>query len=396
MAHMLHRRAANKPAIFLATPSYGGIEPGYVFALFESVKALEAEGIRTELAIFAGDCHVDDARNRLVKEFLETDCTHLLFLDADVRWEAKDLLRLISYDKDVVGGTYPLKQEEEGYPVMLGDARVEGDLLEVEALPTGFLKISRRALKTLALAAPKYFGKKDPEPTPLIFERTIVGTTRWGGDTTFCRKWRETGGEIYLDPVPVMEHTGNRTWSGCFQDFYRASQVGAIPAAIEAIREGRCSANTFIKAYKDAGNPYAASPLFYMTLLQAKGRVLECGSGLSTLYMAVNGCEVYCLEHDAQWAKDLIAKAELYLTDEEQSRIHIVRSDLVDGWYSVTPDGDFDSLVVDGPPPTLGDRAGVERVLPQVHGLVICDDGFKALPLEFQKIDDRVNVARAM
>ena len=49
------------------------MSPLTAFSLFK------AEG---SLGLLTGNCHVDDARNILVKNFLETDCETLVFLRA--------------------------------------------------------------------------------------------------------------------------------------------------------------------------------------------------------------------------------------------------------------------------------------------------------------------------
>ena len=55
------------------------------------------------------DPSVERARNVLTKNFLESDCTHLLFVDSDIAFLPRDVQRIISHDEDVVGGIYPLK-----------------------------------------------------------------------------------------------------------------------------------------------------------------------------------------------------------------------------------------------------------------------------------------------
>lgn len=51
------------------------------------------------------------ARNLLVDSFLQTDCTHLLFIDSDIEFRPKDVLELLSLcdEKDIVCGPYPKK-----------------------------------------------------------------------------------------------------------------------------------------------------------------------------------------------------------------------------------------------------------------------------------------------
>jgi len=105
-----------------------------------SREALHDAGIGTAYLLLRGNCHVDDARNRIVQEFLTTDCTDLVFIDADVEWHSSDLVKLCQYDLDVVGGVYPHrrkdKQEELPMRMMKGKFPVDG-LMEVEAYQQG-------------------------------------------------------------------------------------------------------------------------------------------------------------------------------------------------------------------------------------------------------------------
>lgn len=249
MALMIHR--PGPPAfqkVLLAAPVSEKFDPGTTFALFEMAKALERAGIASELAIHAYDCHVDDSRNRLVRQLLIGNCTDLFFLDADVRCEADLVVELLTVEADVVGALYPLKQEgPESYalellddkPMLMTDAR---GLLEVMGFATGCMRIRRHVLERLAANAALYWGKGDKEysrvcaeqrnpATPLIFERTLGEPDeqgvyqRVGGDLNFCRKARAVGFQVWIYPETALDHTGARTWRGHFGNFLRRNMM---------------------------------------------------------------------------------------------------------------------------------------------------------------------------
>lgn len=370
MPRMLHRPGAPAAGqkVMLATPAYGGLEPGYTFALYHSSAALADAGIAAELAIFAGDCHVDDSRNRLVRQFLLSDCTDLVFLDADLRWEPADLVALCQYGRDVVAATYPLKQDDEAFPVRFIDGEIWSDeegLIEVDAVPTGFLRMRRTVLEHLAAGAKQYFGKADNDTsTPLIFERTLEGSVRWGGDYTFCRKWRATGGSIWLMPEAQMEHTGSRDWAGSAGSFLRRNSGIAIEAGLDAIGRGKETPEVLAEMIVAWGNPWSVGADFLgvaiMLAREAKGPILECGSGLTTLVMAAAnpGVDVWALEHDPSWQQSVVAKAR------GMTNLRLCHAPLMDGWYTLPPDlpSRFSFALVDGPPRDLSDRAGVFRI----------------------------------
>jgi hypothetical protein len=51
---------------------------------------------------------VDEARNKLVEEFLKTDCTHIFFVDSDTIPPADALDKLFALNADVASGLTPL------------------------------------------------------------------------------------------------------------------------------------------------------------------------------------------------------------------------------------------------------------------------------------------------
>lgn len=152
------------------------------------------------------------ARNRIAKRFLEqkgADC--LIFVDADISWKAGDLARLAKHPQDVIGGTYRAKRDEEQFHVR-GVPEPRGEFYAVDGLPGGFLKISRHALETIP-AEP--YVDENGKPARDYFPTGMVNGQLFGEDYGFCRLWRNTGGEIWLDPsIRLKHHDGLRAYAG--------------------------------------------------------------------------------------------------------------------------------------------------------------------------------------
>ena len=351
--------------VFLAVAAYSDVSAGFCSALFASQNALSKAGIAVDLEILSENCHVDDARNALVRDFLESDCTDLVFLDADVSWNADSLVRLVQADRDVVAGLYPLKEGEPAYPVRMipGEIWADGDgLIEVESVPTGFLRIRRSVLETLSDIAPGYIDKGD-EPgrrkAPLIFERTLEDDRRWGGDYTFCRKWRATGGKIFIDPEIHFEHYGQGVWPGSYGAHLRKINGLSIGRALALIGMAKESPMDFAELVDVWGNPkFSASPeLLQIAVMMARDtteHILECGSGISTAVLAAAAPdrEVWALEHDPDWA----AHTREMLEREGIKNAHVLDAPLIDygeyDWYTLPPElpTEFGLVLCDGPP----------------------------------------------
>ena len=368
----------------LATVAYDSPDASHTFSLAISREALTAAGIQSGYVLLSGNCHVDDARNTVVMEFLKSDCTDLVFLDADVSWDAEDLVTLCQHDKDIVGGVYPYrredKQEAGDMPVrMLDGAEVENGLLEVEGLPTGFMKITRHVLERLAGVSKKF--KKGADDIPIVFERTFDSDNgeRWGGDLNFCRKWRTLGGQIYADYEMRLGHTATKVIYGSLAASLRRRAGLTLKSICDKIKAGTETPEDYAEAREYVGNQFTALlDVLMMSVAMARradGPIIETGSGLTTILMAAaTEHRVYCLEHHGLYA----AKLQNMVVESGVCGVWLGECPIKDGWYDLSdtelPEH-FALGLNDGPPRTVGSRMGFFKLgLADRCDSIICDD----------------------
>jgi hypothetical protein len=374
---------------FLATPvGDGKPHDNYVGSLFNVGMAMREAGFACDFCIESFNCHVDDARNSMVRQFMQTDCTDLIFIDADVGYEPDDLVTLMRHDADIVAGVYPKKSDEETYPIYpIANSFVAGDngLLEVLRVPTGFLRIRRHVLEALMVSeeSRKFNTESQPFPNPAyypIFERTFTDGRRWSGDFAFSNKARELGFKIYVDPEMGFSHSGGeKIWTGSFANYIRKHMWIGHPEFVEGMNKLRAGNFTndmklLLQISHCWGNNYAAAPgllmAAYHAARKADGPILETGSGLSTFVMGLaaerSGITVHALEHDLDWYAKV--KQTLRIFDIKNVVLHYAPLKPIQGggvWYDAPQLQDIERFSVvlgDGPQRRFG-RDGLFRVM---------------------------------
>lgn len=218
-------------SLVIATPAYGHmVHSAYVTSLVASMGSLREAGHRV-LWLTNALSSARGARADLASKFLGlTDATHIMWVDADVSWDAGTIEQLLAHDLPVVAGLYPKKQNQLEFaakwmPVEGGRAPLRfhggGDrLLEVEAVGAGFVLVKREVYLKMMQAHPELHLWKLREGTrlePWIYDfypddRMGNGTIE-GEDYGFCRLWRELGGAIWVDTSIVLGHHGSWTFT---------------------------------------------------------------------------------------------------------------------------------------------------------------------------------------
>lgn len=376
--------AAGRKKVMLATPSYGAPAPSYTFSIARSREALTAAGINSAYLLLQGMCHVDDARNAIVRHFLASDCTDLVFLDADVDWEPEALVQLSKREVEIVGGVYPYRREGgDQMPVRLMDRSVTpvDGLLEVDGLPTGFMKIKRSVFERMAPTVPEYWDKM--ERTRLFFDRPRPGEdmTRWGGDIDFCNRAKAMGVRLFADAELRLGHVATVIVRDSLASHLRRVSGTTLAWVADRIRKGEETDADYNEAFKYCNNNYAADPGVLVSLVsiarKCRGDIIETGSGLSSVLMgAANpSVKIYSFEHAANYAAQTKAMCE----EAGVSNVGICCAPMVDYWY------DFDAFepqlpsrfalgFCDGPPRLYGTRDRfLTRIAPRCEVLVFDD-----------------------
>jgi hypothetical protein len=182
-------------------------------SLLTDLGALTARGDGYLLHDEAGNTEISMAREAIVRRFLDSDCTDLVFVDDDVCWEAGALLSLLDRPVDLVAGIYPKRTEPLSWPVGWlegSDLQAVDGLLEVASVPTGFLRLTRACLERMQAA----FGAA-------MFDNIRHETGRYSEDISFCQRWRSIGGKVWIDPEIHMAHVGYHGFTGRLGDWLR-------------------------------------------------------------------------------------------------------------------------------------------------------------------------------
>ena len=248
-----------KNKFFIATPCYGGqLNEPYFRSVIKMMTFFNGHQIPLAFGTIANESLVTRARNVLVAYFLASDYTHLMFIDADIEFQTEDILKLYAHKKDVVVGAYPKKGvawdkirsnliDPANKDKVLSDRDVasfgsdyainfkfvdketktigvENGLIKLHDAGTGFMMISRAAILKMIKAYPefKYNNHVNINNADLkehfyaLFDTMIDPIDRryLSEDYTFCRRWQEIGGDVWLDPSISLNHYGHFCFQG--------------------------------------------------------------------------------------------------------------------------------------------------------------------------------------
>jgi len=178
--------------IFLAILNEGTIRA----ELVQLIMYWQMKGDYDLTVAFPNDKPIEANRNRIVTNFMKTDCEFLVQIDDDVV-PPPNYLDLILYDKDVISGVCYAYRQDALVPLVLEknikdglwknkDINAADGLIELDSMGTGAMIIHRRVFE-------------NPEMLKHPFESiwNEDGTRKKGLDLVFCEKAKTNGFRVW-------------------------------------------------------------------------------------------------------------------------------------------------------------------------------------------------------
>lgn len=140
-------------SVLIALPCYGGmVSDKTAKGLFNLGKELRTHKIDHGLLTMANESLITQGRSKMANFFMNnTKYERILFIDADVGFEPKDVFDLLKYDKDIICGAYPMKTIPLRYNYNITKPVVEeGELVKIDNVGFGFALIKRRVFESIA------------------------------------------------------------------------------------------------------------------------------------------------------------------------------------------------------------------------------------------------------
>lgn len=214
--------------LFIALPAYDfKVSLKLAVSLAKLAQKAPQHGIEIQIGSICGCSVVSRARNLLVKDLMESDCTDLMFIDSDINFEADDVIRLLAWTSDpkkgIVAGVPRTRKTDRVYIAKL-DQDENGltmngmGLVRAQRVATAFMMVRRDVFEQMIAANPSwnYFDERTGRELCAVFDFKVTDEGYMGEDYLFCDRARELGFEVWIDPTIKLGHMGVQEYEGDF------------------------------------------------------------------------------------------------------------------------------------------------------------------------------------
>lgn len=229
------RAVSRRPMIGVPTARTPALE--FTIAFADTLVKLTQLGMSYQTYFIIGSSNLPSARNKIAAKFLASNCTDLIFIDDDMGWHPDAVLRLLASEQQVIAGVGRKKVDKPNSDPNVWCLHRKADAglrippqdamgaVEVFAVGTAFMKIERSVFEAMIAAHPQW--KRDGEEGMhadvrakyhQFFRFDPDDQREMGEDYVFCKRWRELGGTVWVDPEIVLSHVGTKAWTGALAE----------------------------------------------------------------------------------------------------------------------------------------------------------------------------------
>jgi hypothetical protein len=245
-------------SIFVATPVHSDVSIHYFKACLEFQKECFVRKLPVMFQVMKSSL-VTQGRQLCVSGFMESSCTHMLFIDSDISFNYKMIERMVNYNKEICLVPYPIKgldfdkiksRIKEGStldPRVLGNqytmsvpdpsnVKVENGFIEVERGPAGCMLIKREVIEALIKEYPEFTINQHTLIDGKLVKRKHMYNffdTYWnkddktytGEDFYFCKLCKHAGIKMYALVDEYISHHGEFSYTGRLIDEFKKTET---------------------------------------------------------------------------------------------------------------------------------------------------------------------------
>jgi hypothetical protein len=245
-------------SIFVATPVHSDVSIHYFKACLEFQKECFVRKIPVMFQVMKSSL-VTQGRQLCVSGFMESSCTHMLFIDSDISFNYKMIERMINHDKEICLVPYPIKGTDHDKvkarilagdtlsPHLLGNqytmsvpdptnVKVTDGFIEVERGPAGCMLIKKEVIHKLIKEYPEFTINQHTLIDGKLVKRNHMYNffdTYWnkddktytGEDFYFCKLCKHAGIKMYALVDEYISHHGEYSYTGRLLDEFKKTDT---------------------------------------------------------------------------------------------------------------------------------------------------------------------------
>jgi len=230
--------------LVIGTPMYGGMcTSEYTQSLLNLSESANKSDVKLTTIFLGNESLIQRGRNTVAHHFMNLpDATHLLFIDADIKFRTEDIVKMIAADKSLIVGPVALKGynwDEIRQAAVNGEDDIgrTGGVFKINNLPgidmvdentpfeiehggNAFMMIRRDVFEPLKPHTPIYTngGRSLPDGVEIYdyFRVEINKDTNHllSEDYFLCHSYRQLGGKVWCAPWVETGHFGSHLFNG--------------------------------------------------------------------------------------------------------------------------------------------------------------------------------------